>query len=73
MQQDNIRVLNVASPRASREPEVAPFVISTLDHPLQPGLLCVSAWKPEGSAGLVEEGNRSGWHKTGQADGAKGS
>ena len=32
MQQNNIRVLNVAGPRAFKEPEVAQFVISTLDH-----------------------------------------
>jgi hypothetical protein len=34
MQQNNIRVLNVAGPRASKEPEVAGFVISTLDQAL---------------------------------------
>ena len=32
MQQNNIRVLNVAGPRAFKEPEVAQFVISTLGH-----------------------------------------
>src|ERR1017187_5807855 len=32
MQQNNIRVLNVAGPRASKEPKVAGFVISTLDQ-----------------------------------------
>jgi hypothetical protein len=31
MQQNDIRVLNVAGPRASKEPEVAEFVITTLD------------------------------------------
>ena len=34
MQQNHIRVLNVAGPRASKEPEVAGFVISTLDQAL---------------------------------------
>jgi hypothetical protein len=32
IQQNNIRVLNVAGPRASKEPEIAQFVISILDH-----------------------------------------
>jgi len=32
MQQNNIRVLNVAGPRAFKEPVVAQFVISTLGH-----------------------------------------
>jgi antibiotic biosynthesis monooxygenase (ABM) superfamily enzyme len=32
MQQNNIRVLNVAGPRAFKEPEVAQSVISTLGH-----------------------------------------
>jgi hypothetical protein len=36
MQQNNIRVLNVAGPRASKEPVVAAFVISTLDAALKP-------------------------------------
>jgi hypothetical protein len=31
MRENRIRVLNVAGPRASKEPEVAAFVISTLD------------------------------------------
>ena len=34
IQQNNIRVLNVAGPRASKEPEVAGFVISTLEQAL---------------------------------------
>jgi Circularly permutated YpsA SLOG family len=34
LQQNSIRVLNVAGPRASKEPEVAQFVISTLDQAL---------------------------------------
>jgi hypothetical protein len=36
MQQNNIRVLNVAGPRASKEPAVAEFVIATLDAALKP-------------------------------------
>jgi hypothetical protein len=36
MQQKNIRVLNVAGPEASKEPEVAAFVIATLDLALKP-------------------------------------
>jgi hypothetical protein len=36
MQQNNIRVLNVAGPRASKEPAVAGFVIATLDAALKP-------------------------------------
>jgi predicted Rossmann fold nucleotide-binding protein DprA/Smf involved in DNA uptake len=36
MQQNNIRVLNIAGPRASKEPEVAAFVITTLDSALKP-------------------------------------
>jgi hypothetical protein len=35
IQQNNIRVLNVAGPRASKEPGVAEFVISTLAQALQ--------------------------------------
>jgi hypothetical protein len=35
MQENNIRVLNVAGPRESKEPEVAAFVISTLDQALR--------------------------------------
>lgn len=34
MQQNNIRVLNVAGPRASKEPGVAQFVNETLDEVL---------------------------------------
>jgi len=36
MQQNNIHVLNVAGPRASKEPMVAEFVITTLDAALKP-------------------------------------
>ena len=36
LQQNNIRVLNVAGPRASKEPAVAEFVIATLDAALKP-------------------------------------
>jgi hypothetical protein len=36
MQQNNIRVLNVAGPRASKEPKVAEIVIATLDAALKP-------------------------------------
>ena len=36
MEQNNIRVLNVAGPRASKEPEVAAFVITTLEQALKP-------------------------------------
>jgi hypothetical protein len=35
MHQNNIRVLNVAGPRASKEPTVAKFVITTLDAALK--------------------------------------
>ncbi len=35
MQQHNIRVLNVAGPRASKEPQVAGFVVRTFDHAFQ--------------------------------------
>ena len=37
IQQNNIRVLNVAGPRTSKEPEVAAFVISTFDQALKLG------------------------------------
>jgi hypothetical protein len=37
IQQNNIRVLNVAGPRASKEPKVAEFVIAVLDAALRPG------------------------------------
>jgi hypothetical protein len=36
MQQSNVRVLNIAGPRASKEPTVAEFVITTLDAALKP-------------------------------------
>ena len=36
IQQNHIRVLNVAGPRASKEPKVADFVIATLDAALTP-------------------------------------
>jgi hypothetical protein len=36
IQQNNIRVLNVAGPRASKEPKVAEFVIATLDAVIKP-------------------------------------
>ena len=36
LQENNIRVFNVAGPRASKEPEVAEFVIATLDAALKP-------------------------------------
>jgi Circularly permutated YpsA SLOG family len=36
MQQNNIHVLNVAGPRASKEPEVTEFVMATLDATLKP-------------------------------------
>ena len=36
LQQNNIQVLNVAGPRASKEPAVAEFVIATLDAALKP-------------------------------------
>jgi hypothetical protein len=36
IQQNNIRVLNVAGPRASKEPKVAEFVIAVLDAALTP-------------------------------------
>jgi hypothetical protein len=36
IQQNNIRVLNVAGPRASKEPNVAEFVIAALDAALKP-------------------------------------
>jgi hypothetical protein len=36
MQPNNIRVLNVAGPRASKEPKAAEFVITTLDEALKP-------------------------------------
>jgi hypothetical protein len=36
VQQNNIRVLNVAGPRASKEPKVAEFVTTTLDAALKP-------------------------------------
>jgi len=35
IQQNNIRVLNVAGPRASKEPKVAEFVLTTLDGALR--------------------------------------
>jgi hypothetical protein len=37
IQQNHIRVLNVAGPRASKEPTVAEFVIATLDEVLRAG------------------------------------
>ena len=36
MQEHHIRVLNVAGPRASKEPEVGRFVMATLDAALKP-------------------------------------
>jgi hypothetical protein len=36
IQQNHIRVLNLAGPRASKEPKVADFVIATLDAALTP-------------------------------------
>ena len=36
MEESSIRVLNVAGPRASNEPEVAGLVITTLDAALKP-------------------------------------
>lgn len=36
LQQNHIRVLNVEGPRASKEPEIAEFVIATLDAALKP-------------------------------------
>jgi hypothetical protein len=36
MHQNNVRVLNVAGPRASKEPKVAEFVITTLNVALKP-------------------------------------
>jgi len=36
MEENNIRVLNVAGPRASKEPKVAEFVLTTLDAALKP-------------------------------------
>jgi hypothetical protein len=36
MEENNIRVLNVAGPRASKEPKVAEFVITILDAALKP-------------------------------------
>jgi hypothetical protein len=37
IQQNHIRALNVAGPRASKEPKLAEFVIATLDAVLRPG------------------------------------
>jgi hypothetical protein len=34
MRENHVRVLNVAGPRASKEPELAAFVITTLDQAL---------------------------------------
>ncbi len=36
IEENNIRVLNVAGPRASKEPKVAKFVIAALDAALKP-------------------------------------
>jgi hypothetical protein len=36
MEDNDIRVLNVAGPRASKEPKVAEFVLTTLDTALKP-------------------------------------
>jgi hypothetical protein len=36
IEENNIRVLNVAGPRASKEPKVAEFVLTTLDAAIRP-------------------------------------